>query len=163
MPTFGYVTFVLAALGSLAVAVTTWRVVLPRAAWEDPSVVGVNRLPTHSRLCNYPTFEAAEAREKSSNLVSLRCIFSARFESGHATEVMCQLGTCILRGSLLTFLGSQLPTTRKLPLVHSAGTLFGFLYAHVLVEMVSGGLWVSRPLCGNYAEASRRYRSPQSR
>lgn len=69
--------FVLALVLALAVLLTTWRSLLPRKPWEDPSSAQTNRLPTHSRLCNYPTFEEAAAAASgrgSRNIVSLRYV-----------------------------------------------------------------------------------------
>lgn len=63
----------LVAVASVIAFATSWRALLPRKAWEDPATVGVNRLPTHSHLVNYPTFNSAEARGQSPNVVSLRC------------------------------------------------------------------------------------------
>lgn len=57
---------------ALATIITSWRSLLPRKAWEDPSIVGVNRLATHSRLGNYRSFDDAAARGRSPNVVSLR-------------------------------------------------------------------------------------------
>lgn len=65
--------FALALCLALVVFFTSWRSLLPRKVFEDPSTVQINRLPTHSRLSNYPTFEEAAARgERSPNIVSLR-------------------------------------------------------------------------------------------
>lgn len=65
--------FALGLILALAVILTSWRALLPRKAWEDPSVVQINRLPTHSRLRNYPTFEEAATRVRlSPNVVDLR-------------------------------------------------------------------------------------------
>lgn len=80
----GYVVFGVTVFVSLVVFVTTWRAVVPRQAWEDPTTVGVNRLPTHSRLCNYPTPEAAEARGQSPNVISLRCVSDCQYRPDHA-------------------------------------------------------------------------------
>lgn len=64
---------VLVALAALATVATTWRSLLPRKEWEDPSITGINRLAAHSRLGNYSSFEGAVARGQSRNVVSLRC------------------------------------------------------------------------------------------
>ena len=70
----GALVFALALVLALAVFFTSWRSLLPRKAWEDPSVVQINRLPTHSRLRNYPSFEEAAALGRHSpNVVDLRC------------------------------------------------------------------------------------------
>lgn len=63
---------VVVVVAACVVFITTWRAILPRKVWEDPSIVGVNRLATHSRLGNYPTFQDAVARGQSPNVVSLR-------------------------------------------------------------------------------------------
>lgn len=70
--TCGLEVLVVALLAAFVVFITTWRAILPRKVWEDPSIVGVNRLATHSRLGNYPTFRDAMARGQSPNVVSLR-------------------------------------------------------------------------------------------
>lgn len=58
---------------ALLVFLTSWRSLLPRKVFEDPATVQINRLPTHSRLQNYPTFEDAVARgQRSPNILSLR-------------------------------------------------------------------------------------------
>lgn len=58
---------------ALAVFFTSWRSLRPRKAWEDPSTVHINRLPTHSRLRNYSSFDQAANRDQESpNVVSLR-------------------------------------------------------------------------------------------
>eukprot|EP00903_Cladosiphon_okamuranus_P009523 g9072.t2 len=75
--------FALALVLSLAVLLTSWRSLLPRKAWEDPSVVQINRLPTHSRLRNYPSFEQAAAREnRSPNVVDLSGTWKFLLASG---------------------------------------------------------------------------------
>ncbi|CAM9483796.1 unnamed protein product, partial [Hapterophycus canaliculatus] len=64
--------FVFALALAVAVVFTSWRSLLPRRAWEDPSTVHVNRLPTHSRLRNYSSFDqAADCTQESPNVVSL--------------------------------------------------------------------------------------------
>lgn len=71
--------FVVALCFALVVFFTSWRSLLPRKVFEDPSTVQINRLPTHSRLQNYTTFEDAVAREqRSSNIVSLRYEFNVQ-------------------------------------------------------------------------------------
>lgn len=75
---WGTWVFALALVSALAVLLTSWRSLLPRKAWEDPSVVQINRLPTHSRLRNYPSFEEAAARGSHlPNVVDLRCALRA--------------------------------------------------------------------------------------
>lgn len=73
----GLEVLVAIAVAACVAFVTTWRAMLPRKVWEDPSIVGVNRLATHSRLGNYLTFQDAAARGQSSNVISLRYIFNA--------------------------------------------------------------------------------------
>ena len=63
---------VLVGVPALVALVASWRSLLARKPWEDPSIVHVNRLVTHSRLGNYTTFDAAAARGQSPNVVSLR-------------------------------------------------------------------------------------------
>ena len=65
---------VLVGVPAAVAIVASWRSVLPRKAWEDPSIVHVNRLATHSRLSNYSSFDAAAARGQSPNVVSLRYV-----------------------------------------------------------------------------------------
>ncbi|CAN0537517.1 unnamed protein product, partial [Ectocarpus sp. 12 AP-2014] len=81
----GLLVFVLALVLALAVLLTSWRSLLPRKAWEDPSSPQTNRLPTHSRLCNYPTFEEAAAASSGSgspNVVSLSGTWKFLLASG---------------------------------------------------------------------------------
>lgn len=82
--TCGYVVFVPVVVAALVAFFTSWRSLLPREAWEEPTIVGVNRLATHSRLGNYPTFEEAASRGQSPNVVSLRC-----------GRVVLPCGTCL--------------------------------------------------------------------
>eukprot|EP00904_Undaria_pinnatifida_P009940 jgi/Undpi1/6076/HiC_scaffold_20.g08561.m1 len=72
--TCGYVVLVLVGVPAVVAIVASWRSVLPRKAWEDPSIVHVNRLATHSRLSNYSSFDAAAARGQSPNVVSLSSV-----------------------------------------------------------------------------------------
>lgn len=74
--TGGYVVLVLVGVPALVALVTSWRSLLARKPWEDPSIVHVNRLATHSRLSNYSSFDAAAARGESPNVVSLRYVRS---------------------------------------------------------------------------------------
>lgn len=74
--TCGLEVLVVVVVAACVVFVTTWRAILPRKVWEDPSIVGVNRLATHSRLGNYPTFQDAMARGQSPNVVTLRYHYS---------------------------------------------------------------------------------------
>lgn len=92
--TCGYVISVLVTVGALVVLATSWRAVLPRRAWEDPLMVGLNRLPTHSRIHNYPTFEAAAARGQSPNVVSLRCVVFGLFMH-ECTSCRCSCCTAV--------------------------------------------------------------------
>ena len=63
---------VIVGVPALVALVASWRSLLARKPWEDPSIVHVNRLAAHSRLSNYTTFDAAAARGQSPNVVSLR-------------------------------------------------------------------------------------------
>lgn len=104
----GLLVFVLALVLALAVLLTSWRSLLPRKAWEDPSSPQTNRLPTHSRLCNFPTFEEAAAASSGSgspNVVSLRylpvisnkdCCFGRSVWGTRAT-LRCTVPACLSR------------------------------------------------------------------
>lgn len=69
-----YVVLIPAVIIALVAFATSWKSLLPRQVWEDPSVVGVNRLATHSRLGYYTTFKEAAACGQSPNVVSLRSV-----------------------------------------------------------------------------------------
>ncbi|CAM9105095.1 unnamed protein product [Choristocarpus tenellus] len=78
---FGPVHLVVLVL-ALAVVRWNWRALLHRKEWENPRVVGIQRLPSHSRLCNYTTFHSAVMRGVSPNVVSLSGTWKFYLASG---------------------------------------------------------------------------------